>query len=694
MHDLFIILLSFIPALINVSLFIYAFYFLKRGALVNAFALLVFSCAIWQISDSLIRFTDDIETASLIYRVLSFGVLFLLPSSLHFSLLYIDKFNKNNPSFLLTILYLPSILFYLFNLFSLPKGYFISDEFWHFMYVPSGAIDNLMLIWLGILAIFTSIILLTYCYKIKNADKNKYKGALLLSIGFTIPAFIGIFTQVIFPLFFNTEEIPITTTFITVFSISAIYSLVKFKYNLFGFSPYSISEKIFDSISEGILITDVDGMIRYCNKSFYKNFGYKEAEILNSPKLKFMVNKESAIQFKSYLLNSSSLNNKNIELQIYHKNGELKDVLINRQPYHSITNEIIGVISLMLDITPLKEKEQELYKIQKQLLLNQKIAGIGFISLNLKTNEIKTSEVTKKIVGMDKSGEVITIQSINKIIHPDDFESVIFGIKQAIENQMPYKIEHRIINKKTNEIRWIRANAELLFDGENNPTELIGSIIDITKDKNYERDYLIAMLKGEETEKTRIAQELHDGIAQYLAAINMNLNGIKENIPTTTLDYFNKIQKLVIQTLNETRNISHHLIPKEIELGLEIALNHLSERYQDKNSITINIKFIHINEITIPQFTKFNLYRISQEFVNNTFKYAHAKNVLIEFTADKNKLYFTLQDDGKGFEINNETDNGIGIINIKQRVKAIGGILHMESNPNQGTKFEIILNDV
>ena len=68
--------------------------------------------------------------------------------------------------------------------------------------------------------------------------------------------------------------------------------------------------------------------------------------------------------------------------------------------------------------------------------------------------------------------------------------------------------------------------------------------------------------------------------------------------------------------------------------------------------------------------------------------------MLIEFTADKNKLYFTLQDDGKGFEINNETDNGIGIINIKQRVKAIGGILHMESNPNQGTKFEIILNDV
>ncbi len=690
-HNIYIILFSLIPALINAGLFIYAFYFFKRDKLIVVFSFFVITCAIWQISDCLIRYIDAIETVTLIYRVLTFGVLFLLPASVHFSLLYTDRFNKDKSSFLLTILYLPSIIFYLFNLLNLPKGYFVSNEFWHFIYVPYGAIDNLMLIWLGILALSTIIILLTYCIKIKKIDKKKYKGAYLLAIGFSIPAFIGIITQVIFPIFFKMEEIPITTTFITVFSVFAIYSIVKFKYNLFAFSPYSISEKIFDSISEGILITDVEGIIRYSNKSFYKHFGYEEAEILNFPKSNLLVVKENSIHFKSYLLNSSSLQNNNIELQIYHKNGEKKDILINRQPFYGLNNDIIGVISLMLDITILKDKEQELYKTQKQLLLSQKIAGIGFISFNLKNNEVKTSDVAKQIVGMENFDEMMTIQSINKIIHPDDFENVIIGIRQVIKNHKPYKIEFRIINKN-NTITWIGANAELIYDGENNPTELIGTIIDITKNKNHERDYLVAMLKGEETEKVRIAQELHDGIAQYLAAINMHLIGIKDSIPKDILEYYNKTQQLVVQTLNETRNISHNLIPKEMELGLETALHHLSERYKDKNSLKININFTDINETTLPQFTRFNLYRISQEFVNNTYKHAKAKTVNIELSAKNNKLHYILQDDGIGFEINNETKDGIGIKNITQRVKAIDGLLNMESNQSKGTRFEIILD--
>jgi PAS domain S-box-containing protein len=690
--NIFAILLSFIPAIINIGLFIYSFYFLKKDKLVSVFSFLVLTCAIWQISDSLTRIVNDIETVELIYRVLSFGVNFLLPTGVHFSLLYTDRLKKNNSHLILTILYLPSILICLSYLFGFSEGYFIPDNFWNYLYVPVGFVDNAASMWLSILALSTMIILITYCIKVKNEESNKYKGAFLLTFGFSIPAIIGIITAVILPFFYKIEEVPLTTTFITIFSISSIYSLNKFKFNLFAFNPFLITEQIFDSISEGIFITDKDGIIKYINKSFYKHFGYTESEIINTPKIEILVDKEKNLNFNDYLLNYEKIINHNIEQQIYHKNGEKKDILINRQPFYNQKKEVIGIVSLMLDITILKEKEHELQKTQQQLLLSQKIAGIGLMSYNLKSGNVNLSEVSKNIYGIDNKLNTINLDLLRSFRHPDDVEIIEDALKQAIQSKKQFNIEYRIINQKSKEIVWIKAQAELYYDEKEVPTELVGTIMDITKSKNYERDYLTAMLKGEETEKTRIAQELHDGIAQYLAAINMNLIGIKDNIPEEISEHYSNIQKLVAQTIIETRSISHNLIPKAMDFGLEIALNHLSDRYKDKGTFKIKINFNKINEDEIQQFTRFNLYRISQEFINNTYKYAKAKNVSIEFSSNKDKLHFTLQDDGVGFELNEESENGIGIKNITQRVKAISGALNIISKHNQGTRFEIIFS--
>lgn len=684
----YIALLALIPALINLGLFIYAFYFLKNNKLVSVFSFMVLTCFIWQLSDGLTRIIDDIELLTRIYRILFFGVLFLLPTSVHFSLLYTNWLKKNKPSFFLTGLYLPSTIFYLCNLFYLPKGHFIHSNFWHFVYVPIGFLDNIILIWLGILGAITIYILTTYCYKIKKEDSKKFKGALLLAIGFSIPAVVAIITEVIFPIFFNTDGIPVATTFITAFSITSIYSLINFNYNLFDYNPFSVSEQIFDSISEGILITDNDGIIKYCNKSFFKNFGYSPADIINYPKSNLIVDPTNAIHFITKIGSQGN----NIELKIYHKNGEKRDVLINRKPFYNTNNESIGIVSLILDITLLKDKEHELYKTQRQLLLSQKIAGIGFMSWQFSNNEIEISEVTKEIFGIEKNTTSINEFFLKSIIHSDDYEIVQNEIKQAKENKKQYHIEYRIINQKSKEIVWIKSQAELIYDDENNPTELIGTIIDITKSKNHEREYLTAMIKGEESEKNRIAQELHEGIAQYLAAINMNMNSIKDSIPQDVLEHYNNIQKLIIQTIQETRTISHNLIPKDMDLGLETALKHLSGLYTDKSSLKININFNNVNESSLSQFTRFNLYRISQEFVHNTFKHAKANHVTIDLANNENKIFFTLIDDGDGFEVNTKSKNGIGIKNITQRVKAIDGILTIESKQHQGTKFEIVLD--
>ena len=678
-YQLFIFLIAFIPGLINLCIFCYTYFYLKKGRLTLTFSFLLITSAIFQFSDAFIRISENIDTAILVYRTLSFGVLFLLPSSVHFSLLYSNNFNKKRSAIITTILYLPSILFYLANLFYLNEGYLVDSELFCYTYVPLGIVDQLMSLWLGLLGFTTIFILFSYCKKIKNTDIDNYKGACLLALGFSLPASIGIITQIIMPLVFNMEELPLTTTFITFFSLASIYSINKYK--LFAFSPNSISSQILSSLNEGIIITNKNGIIIYMSNSFQMIFGYTQQDLINKNKSILCADEFefSISHFDQY------------EMSINDKQERIRNVLIKQSPYLNHHSKVIGTMYLLTDVSRLRENELKLIKTETKLLLSQRAAGVGFIFWDLKNNTVELSDVSKEILGVELTENISAEEFTNQVVYPEDLNRVNNQLQKAITNKEFYNIEHRLVHQKTKKIIWVKAQAELFFDEQDIPSELVGTFIDITKNKESDKESLIATLRGEENEKKRIALELHDGIAQYLVAINMNLSGIKDSIPAEIEETFSKIQAQVVQTINETRDISHNLIPKEMDNGLETVLKHIAEKYNNLNQCYIQVNTDLDDDITLPQFTKFNLYRITQEFVSNTFKYAEAENLFIKISTNNNTLYFSLSDNGIGFDITEKTKNGIGIKNMEQRTKAIDGTLTIESFKGKGTTLTIAI---
>ncbi len=688
-YRIFIILLALIPAIISIGVFIYTFYFLERTNLILAFSFLTVTAAIWQISDVLIRFIDDFNNVTLLYHALFFGLLFVVPSSLHFSLLYTNKLNKYKTNLILTIIYLPSVIFYLATLLQLNEGDLVPSKLWRYIYARKGILDIVISSWIGIITILTMIILIKNCFNIDKNDKNKYKGAVLLAAGFSIPAILGILTQVIFPLIFHIKEIPLTTTFVTIFSVTTIFSLVKYK--LFEYSPFSVIQQIFDSLQEGIMITDNKGIIKYSNKSFYSSYGYNKSNILNTPITELLANESDKPKIITHLNTIKTGKSSTLELLIKHTDKNTNTSLINSYPYFNSKNKIIGMLSLFVDISELKAREKQLETSEAKLSQSQKIAKVGFILLDLKTDTVETSIITNKLFGLPDNKQKFNANLIRNAIHPNDKELVRNSFKDTV-NQVPtYSIEHRIINYNTNKEIWIKGKAKCFYNEDGTPNQVFITIIDITKNKLYEKNMLIAMIEGEEKEKTRIAQELHDGIAQYMAAINMSLNSIKEEIPEEVKSYFNKTQELVLQAITETRNISHNLLPKEIEYGLESALNSIIEKHDKTNSFKINCNFKGLKNKKVSQFVKFNLYRITQEFYNNTYKYANAKNLNINISTNNKQLTFIITDDGVGFDINSPVSTGIGLKNMSQRAKAIGSTFNFTSQPKQGTRLEITI---
>lgn len=186
-----------------------------------------------------------------------------------------------------------------------------------------------------------------------------------------------------------------------------------------------------------------------------------------------------------------------------------------------------------------------------------------------------------------------------------------------------------------------------------------------------------ALLEGEQNERNRLALELHDGIANDLNASIIALRG------QSNLD--NEIEKLK-EIHQVVRKMSHTLMPRCLtEQGLDIALRELLLNYSNLN---VSLQTLNLDK-RLNSFVEFNVYRIVQESLNNIDKHAQTQDVFLECNRIENTLILTVEDNGKGFEIENTNGHGIGIKNIQNRVKMMNGVLNIKTALNKGTSIEI-----
>ena len=203
-----------------------------------------------------------------------------------------------------------------------------------------------------------------------------------------------------------------------------------------------------------------------------------------------------------------------------------------------------------------------------------------------------------------------------------------------------------------------------------------------------------AMLKGQEEERSRIAKDLHDGLGGMLSGTKLSFMNMKENLVLTPENaaQFDKSLSLLDTTIGDLRKVAHNLMPEAL---VKFGLNEATRDFCDnvKGSSGINIVYQYLGEqrkleATAEVFT----YRILQELVNNAVKHAGATHIFVQLTMDTSKLYITVEDDGKGFSINDTANSkGAGLSNIKYRVQYLNGTIDVITAPGNGTSVNIEL---
>lgn len=195
--------------------------------------------------------------------------------------------------------------------------------------------------------------------------------------------------------------------------------------------------------------------------------------------------------------------------------------------------------------------------------------------------------------------------------------------------------------------------------------------IEAKQEKAIQLERTQSLIEGEEQERERLSRELHDGVGQLLAGVKMNMNALKIDDKD--------LNQLLDKSIQEVRNISHDLLPQELQnQKLSHAIGALTKRIDDLSEIKVT--FESGLTVDVDQSIKKQLYRITQELLNNGIKHSKAKSITIRLLEGSKLITLSYQDDGKGIsEKVLEFSNGIGWRNILARLEMIKGSLKINT---------------
>ncbi|EDP94364.1 sensor histidine kinase [Kordia algicida OT-1] len=393
--------------------------------------------------------------------------------------------------------------------------------------------------------------------------------------------------------------------------------------------------------------------------------------------------------------------------------------------------------------------DSSLYYFKKSLPTFVRHSNTDYISYNY-NNQAKSYELKKdykKAIDFYKKADSITLKKYNaktKVIFYDnmaeaynnlkDYENAALYLNKSIElkdsiNDIAQNIAINETNNKykTEELTDERDRLEklnIIIEAENKQTNslLIISLSILTLviisayllQKNTRKKQLLAeqakdleaqkvenllqeqelasidaMIEGQEKERKRIAEDLHDDLGALMATINLHLENIgSKNSPNA----LNKTKTLLGEAYEKIRNISHIKNAGVIaNQGLLVAINNMTSKIKSANKLDIEV-IAHGLENRLENSLELSLFRMIQELIANIIKHAEATKATIQLTQYEKNLNIIVEDNGKGFDttiIKEVKETGIGLENIKKRIIHLEGTFAIDSTIGKGTTILI-----
>jgi signal transduction histidine kinase len=190
------------------------------------------------------------------------------------------------------------------------------------------------------------------------------------------------------------------------------------------------------------------------------------------------------------------------------------------------------------------------------------------------------------------------------------------------------------------------------------------------------------LISVQEEQLRRLSRELHDELGQSLTAVSSYLWLLEQQMSpqqSTLRARTGEARRLVASTLGQIRELSQLLRPPVLDLyGLVPSLEQHLRSFEQRHNIAASFLASGLPE-RLPSETETAIYRITQEALTNVARHAHARRVRVQLNADDEHLHLEIEDDGRGLADDDGKRGGVGLIGIRERVRALGGTMNLES---------------
>jgi PAS domain S-box-containing protein len=447
-----------------------------------------------------------------------------------------------------------------------------------------------------------------------------------------------------------------------------------------------------------VILLDEQQRILMCNRAFERMFQYEESELLGR-EVGWLAGtgeqREEAERLTRQLLEGKSIRAKTARDR---RDGSRGEVEIWGMPL-AAEGRVQGAFALYQDVTERERAEAALRASEQRyrLLFERNLAGVYRTKLDGEI--LECNEAFARMFGFSSPEEARRHTAWE--LH---FE------RNEREECMVHLHHHRTITNVELRLRrvdgtpiWVLQNTTLI-DGENGEPELLeGTLIDITERKRAEdalRRLSRRLLRLQDEERRRIARELHDTIAQQLAAVGMYLSVIQQTeggLGEQGRQALEESLALIEECSRGTRTFSYLLHPPLLdEVGLLSALRWYVDGFMKRSGIRVELEATGEGG-RLSREVETTLFRIVQESLTNVHRHSESAVARIRMARRPEEIRLEIEDEGRGigagkmkWGVGGVETLGVGIAGMGERMKQLGGKLEIEST-SRGTTVRVIL---
>jgi signal transduction histidine kinase len=226
----------------------------------------------------------------------------------------------------------------------------------------------------------------------------------------------------------------------------------------------------------------------------------------------------------------------------------------------------------------------------------------------------------------------------------------------------------------------------------------LGRLVQANRTEAHMRVLSRELIKAQENERLRIATELHDHLAQDLAALKLDLGELVERPPAPDLPMQNRLKGLTERlsgAISSIRNLAYDLLPPGLEdLGLVRTLTRYCTDFANRSGLVVDFFADGMEGVRLGFETQINIYRLVQESLTNVRKHAQASCATVRIIRSYPSVIVRIEDDGQGVDLEHRLDEfyqtkKMGIWGMRERARLLGGHITLRSRPGRGMRIHI-----